>query len=90
MLLTLMCTTNCALNSLSQGSEQNYNGTLFNQFILTVFLVYLAHVHVIMIVGVDDPETSQVETSMQLPTSSSNAEKQSMSLTEDTPGMYTT
>lgn len=35
--------------------------------------------------GVDDPKTCQVETSVQLPTSSSSAEKQSMSSTEDKP-----
>jgi len=41
------------------------------------------------IVGVDDPKTNLVETSVQLPTSSSNAEKQSStSVHEDKPGKY--
>lgn len=43
-----------------------------------------------LVVGVDDPKTSEVETSVQLPTSSSSSEKQAMSSTEDKPGNYTT
>ena len=43
------------------------------------------HVHV----GVDDPKTCQVETSVQLPSSSSGAEKQSLSSTEENPGKWT-
>ena len=46
----------------------------------TCYLVI--HVHL----GVDDPKTCPVETSVQLPTSSSGVEKQSMSSTEEKPG----